>query len=298
MRRSISIFAFIIICVTLVSCAKGHKGSKKELVLNSEQEYYAGRAVAAKILASKPLYHKEDPELAEYINDITNTLALYSDRAEIWSGYNVGVIKDDQVNAFSTSGGFIFITTGAIKAVQNEDHLAALLAHEVAHVNLRHPEAAALNAVAKSENAKDWMEAAEIGVEVLQFINPKLFKKLKMSPEEARKHLSGLLGQVVSEIGNCQSCGYEKRQELQADRYAVEFLYRAGYNPHAIVNVLNGFPKKMEGAEGWLTDKYPPMNERIKEAQESLREKGYGPKDENIQARLDRFKAKTAKLKG
>src|SRR5438552_315512 len=116
--------------------------------LTESQEYYVGRGVAANaIVATQGL---QIGDLEDYVNRVGMTIALASDRPETFKGYYFAVLRTETVNAFAAPGGFVFVTTAAIKRMNTEDELAAVLAHEIAHVNLRHPEEFANNATRKS----------------------------------------------------------------------------------------------------------------------------------------------------
>jgi len=104
--------------------------------LTPEEEYYVGRAVAANILSNYPPYNR--PELNAYINKIGQGLALYSFRPAIFMGYHFMVLDSEEINAFASPGGHILVTRGLLRKVQSEDELAAVLAHEIAHVALKH----------------------------------------------------------------------------------------------------------------------------------------------------------------
>ncbi len=104
--------------------------------ISESEEYYIGRAVAAQIMSRyRPL---DNPELNSYAQHVAQAVAMASDRPSIYRGYHVQVLKSPEVNAFAAPGGFIFVTTGLLKLVHNEDELACVLAHEVAHVPKKH----------------------------------------------------------------------------------------------------------------------------------------------------------------
>jgi predicted Zn-dependent protease len=101
--------------------------------ITEQEEYYLGRAVAATILGKYPVYSNE--RSARYSNEVGQALALASDRPFTYGGYHFVILDTDEVNALSCPGGIIFITRGMLKKAQNEEELAATLAHEVGHVN-------------------------------------------------------------------------------------------------------------------------------------------------------------------
>ena len=99
-----------------------------------QAEVAFGREIAARILGREPL--RDNAELARYVTLIGQALALNSGRSEL--SFYFAVLDSEQVNAYSTPGGYVFVTRGALKQMRDEAELAAVLAHEIAHVQLRH----------------------------------------------------------------------------------------------------------------------------------------------------------------
>jgi len=108
-----------------------------EQPLTPEDEYYLGRAVAANILAVYKPY-TVNTELTNYLNLICQALVINSSEPAVYNGYHVMVLDSRELNSFSTPGGHIFITKGLIDIVPSEDALAGIIAHEMAHIMLKH----------------------------------------------------------------------------------------------------------------------------------------------------------------
>ena len=105
--------------------------------ISPEQEYYIGRAVAATILTNYKIY-TENPALSAYLNQICQAIVINSSQPELYNGYHVAILDSPELNAFATSGGHIFVTLGLLECVTSEDALAAVIAHEIAHIQLQH----------------------------------------------------------------------------------------------------------------------------------------------------------------
>ncbi|MFA6464435.1 MAG: M48 family metalloprotease, partial [Desulfurivibrionaceae bacterium] len=104
--------------------------------ITPEQEYYVGRAVGATLLGKyRP---RTDPQTVQYLNLVGQSLASGSDKPETYGGYHFVLLEDDGINAFAAPGGLIFVSRGMLRCCQDEDTLAAVLAHEIAHVQLKH----------------------------------------------------------------------------------------------------------------------------------------------------------------
>jgi len=109
-----------------------------------EQEYYIGRTVGAVILDKYKPYRNQKANA--YINLIGQTLAKASDMPETFGGYHFLIQDSDEINALAAPGGLIFVTRGMLRCCRNEDAVAAVLAHEISHIQAKH----GLQAIKKS----------------------------------------------------------------------------------------------------------------------------------------------------
>ena len=97
-------------------------------------EREVGYKTAARILGSTPLVN--DQELTRYVNLVGKALAANSPGQSY--NWTFGIIQTEDINAFAAPGGYIFVTKGLLRQLTNEDQLAAVLAHEIAHVRFKH----------------------------------------------------------------------------------------------------------------------------------------------------------------
>ena len=98
------------------------------------EEADIGRVVAARILKTYPL--SDNDMLQQYVTLVGKTVAAYSARPTL--DWHFAVVDSDVVNAISAPGGFVFITTGALKQMHSEAELASVLGHEIAHITQKH----------------------------------------------------------------------------------------------------------------------------------------------------------------
>ena len=94
--------------------------------LTPQEEYYIGRAVAANILQKYTVY--ENTALTQYVNKVGLTVAWASDMPETYGGYHFLVLDTADPLAYSAPGGFIFISTGLMNMMEDEEELAGVLA--------------------------------------------------------------------------------------------------------------------------------------------------------------------------
>lgn len=99
-----------------------------------EEERAIGKQLAGSILGASKLV--DDAKLQSYVNLIGRWLASQSERPDI--DWVFGVIESDSINAFAAPGGYILLTSGLYRRLDNEAQLAAILGHEIAHITKKH----------------------------------------------------------------------------------------------------------------------------------------------------------------
>lgn len=235
--------------------------------ITPEQEYYIGRTVAATILSqNKPLDSKD---MTTYLNTIGQYLALCSDRPETFGGYHVLVMDTPDINAFAAPGGFIMVSRGMLRCCQNEDALAGVLAHEIAHVVLNH----GLQAIDKSRLTS---AATILGTEAAKNLGGKELADLTKTFENS-------ISDITSTVMNS---GYARKFEFQADQSAVTILQRAGYDPNGLVAMLTEMDKNLKPGGHDFAKTHPAPKDRI----EALRKiTGAAPAKAAVPERQQRF---------
>lgn len=230
--------------------------------MTEQEEYYVGRAVAATLLARYRLY--SNGRLTAYVNSIGQSLALASDRPYTFGGYHFAILDTEEANALSCPGGIIFITRGMLKKTQNEDQLAAILAHEVAHVNHKD----GLASIQKSR----WMEA-------LSILGSQTARKL--GGAEMTKLVSLFEGSVDDVAKTLLVNGYGREQEFEGDRGALSFLNRLGYNPYGLTDCLEKMAQEQTGgSKQGIFATHPGMSQRLVNSKSALAKNHWPRKDD------------------
>lgn len=201
----------------------GAIGINAQIVRLSEpHEIELGRRAAAEVEFELPLV--DDREVMDYVEKLGVRLARHSARSHL--RYRFRVINSDDVNAFALPGGFIYITRGALETAENEAELAAVLAHEIGHVAARH-------------------HASRIRREKLTSLG---FTAL--GPVFG----SGIRSVAKREAGKTGVRGlfqrFSREQEREADRLATKNLYDAGYDPRAMLTLLERLGSEREQRPG------------------------------------------------
>ena len=234
---------------------QGHPASRstaEQTEFTPEQEYYIGRAVAANILATRKVY--DNKAATDYLNVLERALAIYSDRPETFGGYHVLIMDSDEINAFSAPGGLILVSRGLLRCAQNEDEVAAILAHETSHVVLKH----GLNAIKESRKtealknlAVDW-RATPLAVP---------------TSSSSRTSSRTPSGDIVSTMVNN---GYSRDLEFQADQMALKIMRNAGYDPRAFEGMLKVMETRLKPGGLDFAKTHPDPKDRIEKVDETL----------------------------
>ncbi|MEE8526599.1 MAG: M48 family metallopeptidase [Thermoanaerobaculia bacterium] len=213
--------------------------------MTSEDEYHLGRATVARLLAT----HEVSNDLAAtaYLNRVGHAVALASKLPLVFKGYRFILLDSGEVNAFAAPGAFVLVTRGLLRRAEDEDMLAAILAHEIAHIQERD----GLDLLKKKPWKKFWGLALD---QALSELTGPVLGKLSQG--------FGTMAGKYYEVAALE--GYTREQEKQADRAAVEILKRIGYDPYALVEMLQVMDTKQNG----FAKTHPDAKKRIRWARE------------------------------
>jgi predicted Zn-dependent protease len=204
------------------------------------------------------------------------------------------VLDNPEPNAFACPGGIIFVTRGLIKNCQNEEELAAVLAHEVSHVVHQDGVTSIRKARTTEERASAVTKPAKAGA-VGPGAQRRQRRRMALNDSTSALTTGGALaaGSLVSIFGDAVKDviktivvnGYSRSAEEKADRDAVSILASTGYNPAALTTLLNQMTSRGEGKTGiWRT--HPHTSDRLARVKSLVVEAPAGPGE---QARTKRF---------
>jgi predicted Zn-dependent protease len=232
-----------------------------------EQEYYIGRTVGAIIVNQYQPYDNEDAN--RYINVLGQTLAQASDMPETFAGYRFLILDTEEINAFAAPGGLIFVSRGLLRCCQNEDAVAAVLAHEIGHVQLKH----GLQAIKKSRVTAALTNVAIEGV--------------KKHGDKELAELTQVFEDSIFDITTTLiTNGYSRSFERQADMAAVTILQRVGYDPNGMIDMLTIMQERLQPGGLDFAKTHPSPEDRIADIQENI---GSYSKVETPEVRQQRF---------
>jgi predicted Zn-dependent protease len=178
--------------------------------ISEPKEIELGDGIASNLLGVAPLL--QDQRIQKYVNDVGRWLTLQTERPNL--PWEFGVLDIDDINAFATPGGRIFITKGLLARMTSEAELAGVLAHEISHVLMKHH----LRAIKKGARTDLMVEFAD---EALQ-----------------QNGADPALTKLVSAGTEIYARGLDKNDEFEADRMGVVIAARSGYDPYGLPAVL------------------------------------------------------------
>lgn len=174
------------------------------LAMSTQKEIALGQSYDQQIVASSVI--ETDPLLNAYIQGVAGNLWNQVERKDV--PYSVKIIKDNQINSFATMGGFVYVNEGLIDFVQSDDELASVIGHETGHIERRH---------VITTNSKAQLLDLLFG-------------------------LASIFSPIIYEFGGLAEAGLmakiERGDELQADRYGLQLMSRAGYDPESMVTMM------------------------------------------------------------
>jgi predicted Zn-dependent protease len=215
--------------------------------LDPSEEHYIGRSVAAQILAMPNYPLLRDDASTAYVDRVGQAIVAMNDGVRhTFLDYHFAVLDTAEVNAFACPGGTILVTRGLLQRTSREDELAGVLAHEIAHVTLRH----GLAAIQKGNLAEAF---TYLGAGAAQ---------ATMKPQDLQK-LTGLFDSSVKDVVHTLiTSGYSRDSEIAADGLGRKFLAGAGYDPQGLANVLAHM--QADGGKGGMLATHPAPQDRLK----------------------------------
>ena len=227
--------------------------------LSVSEQQAIGEQMTSIIVGSSKLH--DNAKLQTYVNQVGSWVALHADpeqdkkRPFEWQFL---VIDTPDFNAFSMPGGYVVISSGVIDRLSSEAELAAVLAHEIVHIEQKHQ-------VAAIEKSKQFS-----GIGDIAFIAADYQKSQEggysANSAKNRQIAEGLFN-VTHEL---YTKGLSRDDELDADQKAVVLMTRAGYDPYAYQAVLQLIESMDDDKKLLLLATHPKPAERMEVAQISI----------------------------
>lgn len=201
--------------------------------MSSQRERDWGADVSRQIIAANG--RLDDPLLQRWVNRIGERLARNAQRSDVT--YTFNVVDSEEVNAFSLPGGYVFVDAGLLNFVHSDDELAAVLGHEIGHVEKRH--------IVKLNND---IKIAQIAVELARVLLPATSRFGDLAAELALYKISRI-------------------DEMQADQLGLRLMTKAGYDPDgmtAFLGRLGELHPQHKSLFGKYFETHPALPDRVK----------------------------------
>jgi predicted Zn-dependent protease len=230
----------IFICLSLHGCVtidNPATGRRETLLIDTASEVSLGADLDVGVQKKIKLY--PDQGMWNRLTFVGKAIARVCDRQDL--AYHFRIIDDQSLNAFALPGGFIYVHKGVMD-VATDDELACVLAHEIGHVAARH-------SVKRLQ--------ANLGYQLLIGI------ALGATGKQ-------YVGDALSIVLDTVDLGYSRKDEFLADRLAVRYAKRAGFNPFGMVSFFEKLEKEARGFNLVFFSSHPPIKERIKNVKEEI----------------------------
>ena len=212
--------------------------------LSTNWEISTGKQYSMEIEKSAHLI--TDPVVVEYVNRVGQNIVKNSDCKV---PFTIKIIDSDEINAMALPGGFFYVNSGLILAADEEAELAGVMAHETAHVCAHH--------AARGQTKGYYAEIASIPIMIL-----------------AQGSYAGLgvyeASQLVIPMGLLE---FSREYEAEADWLGVQYMYRAGYDPQAFIQIfekLDALEKHKPGTLAKVFADHPQTPDRIAHSEEEI----------------------------
>jgi predicted Zn-dependent protease len=202
--------AGLVLAATLAACqAAPVTGRNQLIVLPESQDSQMGLEAYQQILSESEI--SKDPELNRRVTEVGRRIAAASPHPE-WD-WQFTVIENDEPKAYAPPGGKVGVTTGLFQVAKNDDQLAAVMGHEVAHAIARHG--------AERMSQQVLMQAGLAGLGIA-----------------TDQTTAGLAAQAATLV---VTLPYSRTQEAEADHIGLIYMAEAGYDPRQAIELWQNF---------------------------------------------------------
>lgn len=223
----------------------GNRKVAHKSIISQEKEIAMGKQYSEQIDKQAKLL--KDPVVNEYVNRVAQNVARNSD---LKVPLTVKIIDDPTINAFALPGGFLYVNTGVIKAADEEDQLAGVIAHEISHVAARHW-------------ASQMTKATLLQYATIPLIFIPMTYPVYLGISEAMN-----FGVPMAFLR------FSRQDEAEADYLGIQYMYKAGYDPNSYVAFFGKVMQEERGSPGSVPQVFadhPPTPDRIVKCEEEIK---------------------------
>jgi predicted Zn-dependent protease len=224
----------------------GNRKIAHRSMISQEKEIAIGKQYSTEIDKSAKLL--TDPVINEYVNRVAQNVARNSD---LTIPLSVKVIDSPEINAFALPGGYLYVNTGLLLAADEEDQVAGVMAHEIAHVAARHW-------------ASQMTKATIAQYAMLPLIFIPMTTAVYYGVMEA--YMNGVPLAFLK---------FSRGAEAEADYLGLQYMYKAGYDPNSYVAFFGKVieeERRSPGSVPGVFASHPPTPERVVKSEQEIKE--------------------------
>ena len=277
-RSALAAFAALATLSLVAGCAVNPVTGRGELSLVSEaEERKIGSEQFVPSQQGQGGRYQVDPELTAYVTGVGKRLAAVSDRQ---FDYEFVVLNNGVPNAWALPGGKIAVNRGLLYELNNEAELAAVLGHEVSHAAIGH----GAQAMSRGTLMQGVMAIGAVA----------------MAAGDQNKYSDYVLGGAQLGV-QLVTQHYGRDAEREADHYGIQYMVKAGYDPHAAITLQETFVVLFEDKQSdWMDGMFashPPSEERVENNRAQVAALAPALAGRNLELGEARFRAATAQLR-
>ena len=259
----------------LQGCATDPVTGKKSFVMMDKSQEVALDQKHSPHQFSEDYGVSQDADLNQYVSSVGKQMASRTHRPDMPYGFQA--VNANYVNAYAFPGGSIACTRGILLELESEDQMAALLGHELGHVNARH--------YAERQAKGTLIDLAVAGVTIAA---------------ASKKAEYGQIAQIVGGLSSgALLAHYSRDNEREADALGVEYMTRGGYNPDGmtdLMSMLNAQSKSKPNALELMFATHPMSSERLENTKRALQQPVYAEAAKRPKQR-ERYMDRTSRLR-
>lgn len=240
------VFAVALVSTALVGCATTREATEEVAgaLISVEEEQRLGAQMAVQLEQEVELL--DDPVVQDYVASVGQQIVASAPNVPEGTEFRFRVIDaPDQVNAVTLPGGYIYVYSGLLRMVDTEAELAAVLAHEVAHVADRH-----------------------VAAQLVQVVGLQTLASLALGEDPS------MLARLVASVAATGSLlQFSRDAEREADRLGVLYTARGGWDPGGYVTFFQALSRMESGGNvPTFLRSHPAPAERVANARENIAE--------------------------
>ena len=226
----------VLVCIAATGLASAREsgvrlpdiGSSAGEMMTPQQERQYGSSMLHEMRSLSMVL--DDPLLSEYVNSLGYRLVAHSDKPD--NNFTFFFVRDSGINAFAAPGGFIGMNSGLFTTAENEDEVAAVLAHEIAHISQNH----LLRAFEDSQKASLPIALAMIGAMI--------------AASGARGDGAEAALMTGTSLIQQRQINFTRKDEIEADRVGIQTLARSHFDPQAMAGFFSRMERALRGGGG------------------------------------------------